>query len=426
VAARRPLAAFGALLSVGVIAVAGTGCGAQAAAAGRLAAQTTPFVVARAETPAIADDDIAAQETRLVPAATATPAKTKAKTGPVPPDRPALRADWQAGVNLTADAATDFLAPGSDDALQAARADGSTSVEIVATWYMTDATASSVAADPVRTPTDAAVAHAVATAESLGLKVLLKPQVDVLDGTYRGLIAPANRPAWFASYRAMLLHYATLALQSKAAGLVVGVELGSMVSGPRDTVLWRSMIRSVRNVGYRGQLTYAANWDQLGLVGFWRSLDYIGVDAYFPLIPHGRQSQPTIAQLVSAWHRSYVVGGPVNWVNRIARLEHDERRPVVFTELGYVAASCTAADPYDVAPVCPSGARSVATEHAQQDAYVAALRVWSRTPYVRGIYWWDWPTDANQGTDAYSPRGKLAEQTLREWNATRGTLTTKH
>jgi hypothetical protein len=359
-------------------------------------------------------------------AASVASAKPSPRPRQIGPNTPALRADWQAGINLTSDAAADFLAPGSDDALRVAKADGMTSVEIVATWYMQTATSSSIAADPTRTPTDAAVTHAVATAQSLGLKVLLKPQVDVLDGTYRGLIAPLDRPAWFASYRTMLLHYATLASQLHVAGLVVGVELGSMVSGPRDTALWTGMIRSVRRLGNRGSLTYAANWDQLDLVRFWRALDYIGIDAYFPLIPRAREYAPTIAELVSAWHTSYVTPGPLDWVTEVAKLEHTEHRPVVFTELGYVPTACTAAAPYELVPTCASGdASTAASQVAQRDAYVAALRVWSRVPFVRGIYWWDWPTDQNETTDSYSPRGKLAEQTLEEWDAMRGTLTAK-
>lgn len=359
------------------------------------------------------------------PAAVAHAAAAKQHTpaAPTPPDRPALRTNWQAGVNLTADLTGDFLAPGSDAALRAAKADGSTSVEIVATWYMPSATASAVAADAARTPSDAAVMHAVATAQSLGLQVLLKPQVDVLDGTYRGLISPTNRAAWFASYQTMLIHYATLARQLRVGGLVVGVELGSMVSGPRDTTLWRKMIATVRRLGYKGSLTYAANWDQLHLVGFWRSLDYIGIDAYFPLVPQRHQSAPTIAELVSAWHGSYVAGGPLDWVDEVAQLEHTQHRPVVFTELGYVATACTAAAPYALVPTCPTAADpTVPSQRAQQDAYVAALRVWSRVPFVRGIYWWDWPTDDNQTTDVYSPRGKPAERTIAEWDAARGDL----
>jgi hypothetical protein len=407
-----------------LVGTAATGCGDQVTAA-RLTAERTPAGGSRPVPLRPAPARPAAEPTVPAPAHDTRHAATKPRrpAAPVPPDRPALRADWQAGVNLTSDAADDFLAPGSDAALAAAKADGMTSVEIVATWYMTTATASSLAPDPTRTPTDAAVTHAIATAQGLGLQVLLKPQVDVLDGTYRGLIAPADRAPWFASYQTMLVHYATLARQLHVSGLVVGVELGSMVSGPRDTTLWRGMIRTVRRLGYKGTLTYAANWDQLRLVGFWSSLDYIGLDAYFPLIPAADEYSPTIPDLVSAWRDSYVTGGPVNWVNEVTQVERVAHRPVVLTELGYVASACTAAAPYELVPQCATaGLPTAPSERAQQDAYVAALRVWSRVPYVRGIYWWDWPTDANEATDAYSPRGKPAEQTLVEWDSTRGGL----
>jgi hypothetical protein len=333
---------------------------------------------------------------------------------------PSLPATWQAGVNLTANAGADFLAPGSDAALAAARRDRSTAVEVVATWYMTGADSSAVAADPARTPTDAAVMHAVTTATGLGLRVLLKPQVDVLDGTFRGEIAPADRAAWFASYQTMLVHYADLARQLNVQGLVVGVELGSMVDRPGDTNRWKALIRSVRGAGFHGRLTYATNWDQLSGIGFWRSVDYIGIDAYFPLVPKDRAYSPTTSELEAAWHGSYVAGGPRDWVAEVTRLQRAERRPVVFTELGYGATACTADVPYVLAPRCVAGGQTKPSERAQRNAYVAAMRVWSRVPHFAGIYWWDWPTDANQAGDFYSARGKLAEQSIALWNAARG------
>ena len=43
------------------------------------------------------------------------------------------------------------------------------------------------------------------------MEVMLKPHVDVIDGTFRGEIEPADRAAWFASYGSMIDHYADLA-----------------------------------------------------------------------------------------------------------------------------------------------------------------------------------------------------------------------
>ncbi len=352
----------------------------------------------------------------------ATPAKVHRTSRPGA-RVPALRASWQAGVNITANAAADLLDAGSDAGIQTAAQERETSIEIVPTWYMTTATSSAIDPDPVRTPSDASVIHAATTAMGLGLRVLLKPQLDVLDGTYRGRLDPADRSAWFTAYRTMLIHYATMARQLSLPGLVVGVELGSMVDRAGDTGRWERLIRRVRSLGYRGVLTYAANWDQLRTVGFWRSLDFIGIDAYFPLIPKDRRYSPTTEELVSAWHGSYLPAGRVDWVAEIDRLHRTQGRPIVFTELGYGATACAAVAPYSLTPRCafPS-VRSKPTERAQQNAYVAALRVWSRVPYVNGIFWWDWPTNANQAGDFYSPRGKLAERSLVLWNSARGVL----
>ena len=45
---------------------------------------------------------------------------------------------------------------------------------------------------------------------------------------------------------------------------------------------WIELIQKVRAV-YQGQLTYAANYDNYQEVDFWEHLDFIGINAYFPL-----------------------------------------------------------------------------------------------------------------------------------------------
>ena len=79
-----------------------------------------------------------------------------------------------------------------------------------------------------RTPRDVGLRDAAAAARSLGLEVTIKPHVDVLDGTFRGEIAPASPFEWFASYRRMLTHYAALAEEVGASVLVIGTEFASL------------------------------------------------------------------------------------------------------------------------------------------------------------------------------------------------------
>jgi hypothetical protein len=43
---------------------------------------------------------------------------------------------------------------------------------------------------------------------------------------------------------------------------------------------WSQLIKKIKKI-YSGN--YAANWDDFDKVPFWNELDYIGIDAYFPL-----------------------------------------------------------------------------------------------------------------------------------------------
>src|SRR6185437_14398256 len=101
---------------------------------------------------------------------------------------------------------------------------------------------------------------------------------------------------------AMIDHYADLAGQGGATMLVIGTELKTM-SGSAYTSRWEQIVASVRR-RFAGRLTYAANWNEYQQVRFWGDLDYIGVDAYYPL---SELPAPTVSQLLSAWtSRGYV------------------------------------------------------------------------------------------------------------------------
>ena len=58
------------------------------------------------------------------------------------------------------------------------------------------------------------------------------------------------------------------------------------------------IIANVRK-SYTGTVAYNANWGDEGNVGFWSSVDVIGVDAYYPLDPSS--STPALVDLINAW-----------------------------------------------------------------------------------------------------------------------------
>jgi len=112
------------------------------------------------------------------------------------------------------------------------------------------------------------------------LTVMVKPHVDVADGTFRGQIQPASPRSWFESYGEMINRYADLAQRAGAELFCVGTELTTMAERTDD---FRGVIDGVRS-RFDGELTYGANLvDEAERVEFWDDLDLIGIDAYMPL-----------------------------------------------------------------------------------------------------------------------------------------------
>jgi hypothetical protein len=314
-----------------------------------------------------------------------------------------LPADWQRGANVTAWDPDAYGTPTAAEALAALRATGTERAALVPTWYMATATSSEVRPAPERTPTDDSLREAARTARSLGMQVVLKPHVDVLDGTFRGAIDPASRSRWWRDYTAMLRHYAELAQQEGAAMLVVGTELTSMSTDERQ---WRRLIADVRT-RFAGQLTFAANWiDGARAIAFWDALDAIGIDAYMPLVTD--EPDPSVARLAKAWkERGYVA--------QLEKLSRRHRRPVLFTELGYRSRLGTAAAPWEW-----SDTGGAIAQDPQARAYEAAFEVFAGRPWFRGIYWWDWSAqgwNSEIGDGSHRFAGKKAEAVVRAWNS---------
>lgn len=319
---------------------------------------------------------------------------------------PLLGPRWEQGMNLTAYETDGFSGPRAERALRALRATGATHATFVPVWYQESRFGSDIDPEPLKSPSDAGLRSAAALARRLGLRIVVKPHVDLLDEGFRGEIDPVDVDAWFRSYRRFALHHARIAQQLRADTFVVGTELVTMA---RRTRRFEEVIAAVREV-YDGELTYAANWVQdAEKIGFWDALDSIGVDAYMPLTSAAaRDSTPSVDELREAWEP---------YVARLERLREKVGgdKPVRFTELGYagrLGATVRPSTEDTAAPVDPA---------VQAVAYEAALLAWRRVPWFVGIWWWDWSLDgrsAGFADGSYTPRGTSAELVLRRWSGT--------
>ncbi len=268
-------------------------------------------------------------------------------------------------------------------------------VALINTWYMTYPTSTIIYSDAVKTHTDYEITRTIQEIHDRGMGILLKPHVDVQDGTWRGLIAPSDPTAWCNSYMQFITHFAEIAQTAGVEAFSVGTELESM-STSQHRSCWDTVIDAVRDV-YTGTLTYAANWDGYKNVSFWDRVDLVGIDAYFPL---SDARDPSIPELIAGW------GG---WLEQIENWQKTIGKPVIFTEIGYRNVDYCAKEPWAFDDGRPSNCQ------CQARAYAAALWALASRPWFRGMFWWAWSPWADAGgccETTFTPQNKPAQQVL--------------
>ncbi len=277
-------------------------------------------------------------------------------------------------------------------------------------WFMELCTDTEMHPRPdLYTASDSSLIHAIQKAHELNMKVALKPMVDIVDGKWRGQINPTNWTLWFENYRNFINFYADLAETNSVELFVVGTELRSSQTSEME---WRHVISEARTYFSRN-ITYAANWDSYntGSIKFWDALDYVGVDAYFPLT---NSYNPTLSQLISAWSyctKSGYTGQ--NWTNQLYSTYTQTGKKIVFTEIGYVSQNGTNTQPWNW------NVSLTLDLQEQADCYQAALEAFTASTWFEGWFWWNWETNPNAGKPGtsdekhYTPQNKPAQNVLK-------------
>jgi hypothetical protein len=230
---------------------------------------------------------------------------------------------------------------------------------------------------------------------SSGIKVMIKPQIWVWRGEFTGTIQMKNEEDWLHfenAYRKFIIAYAVLAENMNAELLCIGTELENFVASRPE--FWKTLIKEIREV-YSGKLTYAENWDTFAAVSFWDELDYIGIDAYFPL---SDAKTPTVEALRNSWKKHK---------KKIVEVHEDAKKPVVFTEYGYRSVDYTAKEPWNF------NRDAQANMKAQHNALKALYdEFWGENWFSGGFLWkwFDYHKEAGglENTQ-FTPQNKPAE-----------------
>ncbi len=238
-------------------------------------------------------------------------------------------------------------------------------------------------------------------AKENGLKVMCKPHIWVLGQGWAGdfnLESEAAWETWEAGYTKYILNHAIKADSMGIEMFCIGTEY--RIPARERPAFWRGLIKKVRNV-YSGKITYASNWDNYHTIEWWDEVDYIGVDAYFPL---AEGDHPEIGTIKSGWQ-------PIK--NKLASLSRKWDKPILFTEFGFQSIDGATGNHWDIDKSTVSPNLSL-----QADAYEATFQVFENEPWFAGGFFWKWHFTMRSG-DRYekewTPQNKPAAEVIARW-----------
>ena len=239
-----------------------------------------------------------------------------------------------------------------------------------------------------------------------GMKVFLKPHIWIGrsgNGKWRSDIDPEGEDwkTWSESYREFILYYAKLAASANADMYCIGTELA--ILSVKRPEFWIELIEDVREI-YSGELTYAANWyKEYDRITFWDKLDYIGIQAYFPLSKKEYASVPDISK---GWQK---------YLGEIEEVHNRFGKKVLFTELGYKSTNDSAVKPWEWMDYSEENREKLSTQ-TQANCYEAFFdSVW-HNDWFAGVHIWQWRSQYERSGGEenldFTPQRKPAETVI--------------
>lgn len=243
------------------------------------------------------------------------------------------------------------------------------------------------------TMTDHELRQFIGFAQSIGLRVALKPTVNCKNGTWRAHINFFDEEVpcepkwcnWFASYTEFQKHYAKIAQETGCEMHIAGCE---MVMAERRAAEWRQTIAEIRSV-FKGLVSYNTDKYQEHNVTWWDCVDVISSSGYYP---------------IEDWERQ---------LDRIEAVAAKYQKPFFFAEAGCMSVAGSKHVPNDWTV---HGAADLAGQAAW---YQEMFRACSRRDWVRGFALWSWTDKLYDASDAgrrldYELYAKPAEKIVQQ------------
>lgn len=233
------------------------------------------------------------------------------------------------------------------------------------------------------------------------IKIMLKPQIWIWHGEFTGYLEMKSEANWKTlenSYSKFILENAQLAKEVNAEIFCIGTELEKFIENRPN--YWSNLIAEIKKI-YKGKLTYAANWDEFKHTPFWSDLDFIGVDAYFPV---SDSKTPTIAEAAEGWK----VHKPV-----IEHVSNTFKKPILFTEFGYRSVDYSGKEPWK-----SDRSMNQVNLEAQTNTTKALFETFWKEDWFAGGFIWKWFINHDEvggvNNSQFTPQNKPVEDLIRK------------
>ena len=243
------------------------------------------------------------------------------------------------------------------------------------------------------------IIKSIQLAHQQNMSVMLKPHLWMGRGGYTGTFTLSGEREWQIwedSYKKYILHFAHVADSMKVELFCIGTELGASIKARPQ--YWNKLIDTLKQI-YNGKLTYAGNWDDYKLFPFWDKLDYIGVDAYFPI---STEKTPSVNSIQKGWEIH---------TSELEKISKKNNLPILFTEYGYRNVDYAGKEPWTE----NDGDQN---NDAQSNTLEGLYKSFAGKKWFAGGYLWKWYVGnyrhRNDKID-FTPQNKPAEKVIEKW-----------
>ena len=271
------------------------------------------------------------------------------------------------------------------------------------------------------TPSDKSIINLSTSLNALGYKVSLLPMIfmDISGKPWRGEIKAHNDSAvnnLFISYEKFIVHAASLHNWDK---FYIGSELTGLTQNKLFISKMIDLAKIVKGLNPTTKVSYAANWGEYHhtddgyrpLDKLWASeyIDFVGIDAYFPLTDNLKQSEITYNKIKNGWSEGelydyYYDNGEKKSLNAdwaIKNIAHwwksyhyepngfktdwePKMKPIVFSEYGFPSVDAATNEPFKFvakshdSSSLPKGSQGTIDFKAQAIAIAATEDYWTK------------------------------------------------